>query len=71
MDVTDPEPLPAEHPLWDAPNLILTPHITGGYTLKQTLDYIVELAIENFRRHCAGERLLNTVDFQAGYANKE
>jgi phosphoglycerate dehydrogenase-like enzyme len=31
LDVTDPEPLPADHPLWDAPNLVLTPHV-GGYT---------------------------------------
>jgi len=30
LDVTDPEPLPADHPLWDAPNLLLTPHIGGG-----------------------------------------
>lgn len=31
LDVTDPEPLPADHPLWDAPNLLITPHV-GGYT---------------------------------------
>ena len=30
LDVTDPEPLPADHPLWDAPNLVLTPHVGGG-----------------------------------------
>ena len=30
LDVTDPEPLPADHPLWDAPNLLLTPHVGGG-----------------------------------------
>ncbi len=32
LDVTDPEPLPADHPLWDAPNLLLTPHVGGGTT---------------------------------------
>ena len=30
LDVTDPEPLPAEHPLWDAPGLLLTPHVGGA-----------------------------------------
>ncbi|WP_280443265.1 2-hydroxyacid dehydrogenase [Nocardia brasiliensis] len=32
LDVTDPEPLPPEHPLWDAPNLVLTPHVAGSST---------------------------------------
>jgi phosphoglycerate dehydrogenase-like enzyme len=30
LDVTDPEPLPADHPLWDAPGLLLTPHVGGA-----------------------------------------
>jgi len=30
LDVVDPEPLPAEHPLWTAPNLLITPHVGGG-----------------------------------------
>lgn len=71
LDVVDPEPLPAEHPLWEAPNLILTPHVTGGYTLPQTLTRITELAIENLRRYIAGEPLLNQVNRSEGYAVPE
>ena len=37
-DVTDPEPLPEDHPLWDAKNMIITPHIAGQYHLKETLE---------------------------------
>lgn len=68
LDVTDPEPLPKDHPLWDAPNTIITPHVTGGYTLQRTLDKIVELSIENLRRFIADEKLINLVDFIEGYA---
>lgn len=70
VDVTDPEPLPANHPLWDAKNMIITPHVTGGFTLKQTLDNIVELSIDNFKKYCNGSKLKNLVDFQQGYAAK-
>ena len=70
LDVTNPEPLPKGHPLWDAPNTIITPHVTGGYTLQRTLDKIVELSIENLRRFIADEKLINLVDFKEGYASK-
>lgn len=70
LDVTNPEPLPKDNPLWDAPNTIITPHVTGGYTLQRTLDKIVELSIENLRRFIADEKLINLVDFKEGYASK-
>ena len=70
LDVTNPEPLPKDHPLWDAPNTIITPHVTGGYTLQRTLDKIIDLATENLRRFIAGEKLINLVDFEEGYASK-
>ena len=41
LDVCTPEPLPAESPLWDAPNLLLTPHVSGQFHLAVTLDNIV------------------------------
>ena len=44
IDVTDPEPLPGESALWKAPNLILTPHISGWYHLDQTLERIIDIA---------------------------
>lgn len=70
LDVFEPEPLPEDHPLWDAPNTIITPHVTGGMTLQYTLDKIADIAAENLRRFCSGEALVNEVDFEEGYAKK-
>ncbi len=44
LDVTVPEPLPAEDALWSLPNVILTPHVAGGFHLQQTFERIVDLA---------------------------
>ena len=63
----NPEPLPAEHPLWDAPNVLITPHISGGYTLHATYLKIIALIEENVRRFLTGEELMNQVDFTTGY----
>ena len=65
LDVTDPEPLPPEHPLWTMPNAIITPHLGGAtdrYWSRQA-----ELLQENLRRYLAGEPLLNLVDKKRGY----
>ncbi len=70
LDVFEPEPLPEDHPLWDAPNTIITPHITGGFTLQQTMDNIADISAENFRRFVSGQPLVNEVDFEEGYAKK-
>lgn len=69
LDVTDPEPLPGESPLWDMENVILTPHISGASFghVPETEDRIYALAAENLRRYLDGEALLNRVDFSAGY----
>ena len=67
MDVTDPEPLPADHPLWDASNVLITPHISGQYHLPETFEHIVRIAADNLRRYKAGEPLANQVDFATGY----
>ncbi|MBR5869243.1 MAG: D-2-hydroxyacid dehydrogenase, partial [Clostridia bacterium] len=67
VDVTDPEPLPADHPLWQAENCLITPHISGFYHLRKTYDNIVDIAIENIRRYKAGETLLTEVDLDTGY----
>jgi phosphoglycerate dehydrogenase-like enzyme len=61
LDVMVPEPLSAESPLWDAPNLALTPHVSGGFHLAVVLDNIVDIAAENLRRLRAGEPLRNHV----------
>ena len=64
LDVTDPEPLPAGHPLWKR-NVIITPHSAGQSPGGQRR--VHELFRENLRRFAAGEMLLNIVDKKAGY----
>ncbi|MDJ0710153.1 MAG: D-2-hydroxyacid dehydrogenase [Woeseiaceae bacterium] len=64
LDVTDPEPLPADHPLWQMTNVIITPHVSwAGYDAR-LLNILVR---ENIRRYLAGEPLLNVVDPDRGY----
>jgi phosphoglycerate dehydrogenase-like enzyme len=65
LDVTDPEPLPADSPLWDLPNVIITGHTAGATPL--LWDRGIELLSDNVRRFLAGEELRNTVDTKAGY----
>lgn len=64
LDVTDPEPLPPRHPLWQMDNVIITPHVAGrgGNRIRHRL-----LTAENLRRFIAGEALFNVVDPLAGY----
>jgi phosphoglycerate dehydrogenase-like enzyme len=59
LDVTDPEPLPDGHPLWDAPDVLITPHIAGGTTAM--LPRISALVRDQLRRRVAGEPLVNVV----------
>jgi phosphoglycerate dehydrogenase-like enzyme len=65
LDVTEPEPLPADHPLRKLPNVIITPHVAAVAELTDTRRNV--LLKENLRRFGAGEPLLNVVDKQAGY----
>ena len=65
LDVTTPEPLPADSPLWSAPNVIITPH-TSGWS-PRNMERGVPIWIENIRRFRAGEPLINEVDLDAGY----
>lgn len=65
LDVTDPEPLPAGHPLWAMPNVIITPHIAGDSDREDARQWL--LVTENLRRYSAGEPLLNVVDIARGY----
>ena len=63
--LTDPEPLPADHPLWQAPNVIITPHVAAGSD--KLLIRLLAVAEENLRRYLAGEAMLSVVDPQRGY----
>ncbi len=65
LDVTDPEPLPDGHPLWDEPRCLITPHT--GNTLEMAFPLLTERVRENVRRRLAGEPLLGLVDPEAGY----
>lgn len=64
LDVTDPEPLPAGHPLWSAPGLLLTPHVAGAMTT--TMSRIMALVKDQLDRYAAGEPLRDVVGDQ-GY----
>lgn len=65
LDVTDPEPLPQEHPLWKLANVVITPHMAATAALTDERARV--LFLENLRRFDAGEPLYNVVDKQAGY----
>lgn len=67
LDVTDPEPLPAEHPLWGFSNVVITPHISGGYRLPETADRIMAITLRNLEAYLHGKPLENLVDFSIGY----
>lgn len=67
VDVTDPEPLPPDHPMWHVPNLYITPHTSGQYHLAATLDNIVKIAASNLSAFLKGNELKNEVDFLTGY----
>ena len=70
LDLIDPEPLPADHRLWDYPNVFLTPHVSGYYHLPETLDKVVNICVENLRSFMKGQRLKNQMDFEAGYCTE-
>ncbi len=65
LDVTDPEPRPAGHPLWSMENVVITPHVAADAEVTDERRWV--LLRENLRRFGAGEPLLNTVDVEAGY----
>lgn len=63
LDVLEEEPLPADSPLWDLPNAIITPHVAAESFPEQ----IVEVFIENLQRFERGEPLLHPIDLARGY----
>ena len=65
LDVTDPEPLPADSPLWQMQNVILTPHVSADSDLGDEARFAI--GIENLRRYVAGEKMLSVVDVARGY----
>jgi glyoxylate/hydroxypyruvate reductase A len=63
LDVVSPEPLPADHPLWSAPNVVITPHISGPSTPEE----IAPIFNDNLARFLGGRRLRHVVDRARGY----
>lgn len=67
LDVTDPEPLPPDHRLWEIPNAVITPHISGFYHLPETLERIIQISASNLQAFTQGKPLRNVIDFSTGY----
>ncbi|MBI2940272.1 MAG: D-2-hydroxyacid dehydrogenase [Chloroflexi bacterium] len=65
LDVTDPEPLPADSPLWGFPNVLITPHTSGASRV--TTENVWQLLSENISRFIRGEELANVVNKRLGY----
>ena len=65
LDVFQPEPLPADSPLWDTPNLVITPHVTCDDP--RYIDRLFDSWFENLARLLAGKRLKNLIDRRLGY----
>lgn len=65
LDVTDPEPLPAGHPLWSLPNCIITPHV--GNTPEMAVPLLSERIAENVRRFATGVELVGAIHPELGY----
>jgi phosphoglycerate dehydrogenase-like enzyme len=63
--VTNPEPLPADHPLWRMRNVLLTPHVATRWDFRD--ERTVVLVAENLRRYVRGDALLSVVDLEQGY----
>lgn len=61
LDVTEPEPLPADHPLWDIPNVIITPHVAGNMLLEITRRTCIEMAQDNLKKYLRGGKLERVV----------
>jgi len=65
LDVTDPEPLPSDHPLWQQPRVIITPHV--AYRSEKLRHRVQLIAVDNLRRYLAGDKLWSLVDRTKGY----
>lgn len=67
IDVAYPEPLPQDHFLWDAPNLLLTPHVSGNMSLPRTCELVIDIFLRNLAHWEKGETLEHQVDRKQGY----
>jgi len=66
LDVADPEPLPSDHPLWDAPNCLITMHLSGTAQTRM-FQRAAARFVENLKRYQNGETMIAMADFDRGY----
>lgn len=67
LDVVDPEPLPEDHPLWDFPNVLITPHVSGGWNVPRNFAKIMVIVRENLTSYSSGRPLRNVIDSKTQY----
>ena len=67
LDVFEKEPLEENDPVWELPNLLITPHTAGNMTLAHTVNRIVEMFLEDLDRYCAGKKPEHLIDRTRGY----
>ncbi|MDR2976051.1 MAG: D-2-hydroxyacid dehydrogenase [Streptococcaceae bacterium] len=67
LDVTDPEPLPKGHRAWHTPNLLITPHASGGFNLAESRRRFIAILQNNLTNYATGKPLQNQVDMKTGY----
>lgn len=71
LDVCEREPLPAGEALWNCENLLITPHVSGGFHLDLTLKRIVEISRKNLAAYLGGTPYVSVVDRKTGYAKPD
>jgi phosphoglycerate dehydrogenase-like enzyme len=67
LDVTDPEPLPKNHPLWNTEHVYITPHLSGRFNAEVTYDRVLNIFRTSLLHYLAGEPLDNIVNKSIGY----
>ena len=67
LDVMDPEPLPKGHPLWTAPRVYITPHISGGYRAGINYGRVVDTVVRNISLVLEGKEPIHIIDRELGY----
>lgn len=67
LDVFEKEPLEKDDPVWELPNLLITPHTAGNMTLAHTVNRIVEMFLEDLDAYCAGQKPRRLIDRTRGY----
>jgi len=71
LDVTDPEPLPSDHALWDCPNCLITPHVSGLSIQPDPEQRILDIICRNLKNFKEGRPIENEVDIETGYRKRK